>query len=464
MARTDDEIRASLIESLRAIDRSIDTVKGPVFDFLLQPVPTELQRTEADVERLQIMTTLQLGQVITSDEAAAMATAFSILLGGGRASKTRSQVFYTFTRPTQDIVIDRGVLVGTEDQAFTFFVSAPATLPVATVDNFFNPLTRRYEILLKCEATAVGPEFDIAETRVSRLITPVDGIDGTTNIAAYTGGQLEPSLTQDIDRIRAKFAGSDPESGGGIRSDIRNYDPENVRDVSLVYPKNRDLFKRSTNRPAIDAYVLGDDVDTFTETTIAAGGETQIPIDARPVRSVTSVTVNGVGVAFSFVRDTTRETGFSPRSTDYVLLAGSLTAADVVVVAGTYNVLLFDMQSALFALDRPFDTDVLAREPREVGVAISLNATVVSSADPARVFTAIEAALFAAVEPTRFVDILQPEVIRQGIRDEVGGIADLIFTRFRRSSGGVLEVDSIDLALNEHSFVDQEVLDIRVRR
>ncbi len=468
MARTDDEIRNSLVESLRTIDPSVDVDKGPIFNFLLRPVPTELQKTEADAERLTILTTLQLDQVATQEEVEAMATSFSIRLGGGRASRTTNQLFFTFSRPTQDIVLNRGILVGSEDQRFTYFVTEAVTLPAATADNFFNPQTRRYEIFASCEATATGEDFDLPPTRVRQIITTIDGIDGTTNTKAYAGGTSEPTLNNSVDRIRAKFAGLDPETGGGIKSDIRNFDPENVLDVSLVYPKDRAIFRRRTNRPAIDAYVLGDDVRTIDETFVGVGGETQLALQSRPVESVSAVVVNSValveGTDYDFIRDVTPETRGSPRSTDFVLLTTPLIAADVAVVTQSYNALLQEMQDDLFGFDRPFETDVLARGPVDIGLAISVDATVLASTDTARAFVAIENALFTAVEQGRFIDVLEPEIVRQEIKDAVGGLSNLRLTRFRRTLGSTREVETVTLKKNEVPFIDQNALDIKVRR
>jgi len=468
MARTDDEIRNSMIESLRAIDPSVDVEKGPIYDFLLQPVPTELQKTEADAERLTILTTLQLDQVATQEEIEAMATSFSIRLGGGRASRTTTQLFYTFTRPSQDIVINRGLLVGTVDQTYTYFVTETATLPAATADNFFNAQTRRYEIFVTCEATATGEDFDLPPLRVNRIISPIDGIDGTTNTAAYTGGASEPTLASAVDRVRAKFAGLDPETGGGIKSDIRNFDPENVLDVSLVYPKDRAIFRRRTNRPAIDAYVIGDDIQSTNETFVATGGETTLSPSLLPVSSVTSVVLNNVtlaeGTDWALITDTAAPSRGSPRATDYILLTNPLIAADVVVVTYSYNALLQEMQTNLFGLDRPFETDVLARAPLQIGVAVSIDATVLASTDTARAFVAIENALFAAIQQDRFVDVLEPEIVRQTVKDEVGGLSNLRLTRFRRTLGSSREVETITFEKNEVAVVDQAALNIKVRR
>lgn len=464
MARTEDEIRQSLIESLRAVDQSVDVAKGPVYNFLLKPVPVELQKTEADVERLVILTTQQLGRVATQEEVEALATSFSIRLGGGRASRSSGQVFFTNRRPTEDIVINRGELVGTTDQRYTYFVSEQGTLPAATADNFFNAATRRYELVLRCEATAVGPDFDLPPGRITRLLTSITGIDGTINITQYTGGQEAEALEESVDRIRAKLAGLDPETGGGLKSDIRNYDSENVTDVSLVYPKDRTLFRRLTNRPAIDAYVLGNVIETVQQTYTATGGETDIQLENVPAVTLNSVTVNGTDVTATLIQDETRQTGYSARATDYVLMPTGLTASDVVILNYDYDALIADMQTDLFEQERPFDTDVLARQAREVGIEIVVDATILPSGDEARTFTQIEAKLFEKVETEFFQDVLLPEVLREQIQDEVAGLNTLRFVRFRRTSGSLLDVESITLAKNERSVIDQDVLDIRVRK
>lgn len=464
MARTEDEIQQSLIESLRAVDQSVDVAKGPIFDFLLSPVPVELQKTEADVERLTILTTQQLGRVATQEEVEALATSFSIRLGGGQASRSRGQVFFSNSRPVQDVRIDRGVLVGTEDQQYTYFVSEAGTLPAATADNFYNAQNRRYELVLQCESTAVGPDSDLPPGRITRLITGVNGIDGTINITEYSGGEEAEDLQAAVNRIAAKFAGLDPETGGGIKSDIRNYDPENVTDVSIVYPKDRPLFRRPINRPALDAYVIGTATEAIDQSYTATGGETQVWLDTVPASAVNTVTINGASSTGTLIQDTSMETGYSARATDSVLLSAPLTAGDVVIINHDYNSLISGLQTDLFDDERPFDTDVLARQPREVGIEIVVDATILPSGDEARVFTAIESALFSKVETDFFQSVLLPEVLREQIQDEVSGINTIRFVRFRRASGSVLDVESIQLSKNEVSVIDQNSLDIRVRK
>jgi len=465
MARTQDEIQRSLEATLNTIDPSVDNQKGPVYNFMLRPVPAELQKTEADVQRMVQLNTIQLGAVATDDEVEAMATSFSLRRGGGKPSTTKTQVFFARRRPEEDVQIDRGVVVGTHDEQYTYFVSERVVMPVASIDNFYNPATRRYEISTRCEATAVGPDFDLPATRVSNLITEVTGIDGTTNTDKYQGGAIKEDSEATVNRIRAKFAGLDPESGGGIISDIANFDPENVYDVALVYPKDRSIFKRITNRPAIDVYVIGEELDTTTQSYIAEGGETEIVLESSPVRSVDQVLVNGSTASFSFIQDTSMDYGRSPEANDVIMLDTPLIAADVVTITYLYNKLLNEAQSTLFSLERPFGTSVLVREPRQVDLHIELEANILASFDPSRVGDEIEAKLFAEIEPDFFIDLLQPSIIRDRIRDDVAGISGKPrITTFTKVRGGVTDIETVDLAKNEVARIDQTILKIKVRR
>jgi len=88
----------------------------------------------------------------------------------------------------------------------------------------------------------------------------------------------------------------------------------------------------------------------------------------------------------------------------------------------------------------------------------------VASFDTARVSDAIQAKLFEEVETGFFIDILQPETIRQDIRDQIAGVSNVRVTKFRRTSGGILDVETIEIAKNETPYIDQGRLKITVRR
>ena len=194
------------------------------------------------------------------------------------------------------------------------------------------------------------------------------------------------------------------------------------------------------------------------------GGETTVACDNVPARTLNTVTVNGTTVSASLIQDTTRESGYSARATDYVLLPSALSPSDVVAINYDYNALITDMQTDLFELERPFDTDVLAREPLDVGIEIIVDATILPSGDEARTFSQIESKLFEKIETDYFQSALLPEVIRQQIQDEVSGLNVLRFVRFRRTSGSVLDVETVQLDKNQVAVIDQNLLDIRVRK
>lgn len=465
MARSIDEIQTSLIESIKNTDESIDVAKGPIFDFLLAPVPSVLAETEARADRIARLVTAQLDQVATQDEVEAMATSFSVPLGTGRASRGRA-TFFTVTRPTSDIPIPRGTIIGTPDRQLTFFVTnATLVMESANADAYYVASRRRYEITANIEATSVGPDFDLPPQRIRTVLTPITGIEGVANLTETSGGLTEESLATSVARIRAKFAGLDPDSGGGISSALRNYAPSTIVDVALVFPKDRFLFRRRTNRPAIDAYVNGEDLTEVTESFVAVGGEQDIVLEQPPVVSVESVAVNGSEVDFAFLPDTSREVGGSTRGQDRVYLTTPLSLNDVFEVTYTTDSVIGGAQTELFdAEGRAFDTDILVRRKRVVSIAISLSARVLTSFDQSRVSDAIEASLTEQVESGVFGEELKPEVIRQNIKDAVGGISEIRFKLFQRTEGAEVDVEVISLATNEVAVIDQSALSIDVRK
>ena len=103
-------------------------------------------------------------------------------------------------------------------------------------------------------------------------------------------------------------------------------------------------------------------------------------------------------------------------------------------------------------------------DERGVGIEIVVDATILPSGDEARTFSQIESKLFEKIETDYFQSALLPEVIRQQIQDEVSGLNVLRFVRFRRTSGSVLNVETVQLEKNQVAVIDQNLLDIRVRK
>lgn len=465
MARTADEIRDALVASVQSTDPTADLDKGPIFDFLVAPVAPELAETERQVDSLRQLTSLQLSAAATTDELNAIGTSFGISLLRGTPSTCR-QTFYCYSRPLTDITIPRGSLVGTVDGSLLFVVDENVTLLSGQADSYYVSSRRRYEILVRIVAVASSPDYDLPPFRINRMFTDISGIDGCENRVASTGGVLQQSNADYFRRIQNRFAGLNAETGGGLVSRTYEMNPTSVSDVILVYPKDRNIFFRDISRPALDVYIMGTDPYTTTQTYNALGGETTIPLNNVPVLSVDSVTDNGVVITdFAFLPDDDFATRRSAKANDAVVFSTPLLAGHTIIITYTYNKLISDAQTNLYSNgNQLFDTDILGRMPIQVPITIDVSVSVLQSFDAGRVADSVTSEIYNYCNPYTYVSILLPEVLKQNIITNVSGVSNVAINKFTKSSGSVLDIETISFLKNEVPIIDQTTLKVRTQQ
>lgn len=462
MARSAKQISQALGLTVSTADPTADLAKGPVFDLLMAPVAPELAVTEQAVEDLRVLTSLQLDKVVTDTEINAIGTSFGLPQLTGKPARYR-QTFFTATRPTSDVAIERGTLVGTSDSSRVFQVVERVVMQAANADAYLNSSRKRYEITATIEATAIGTASNLPAFRIKKFLTKVNGLDGTENrSSAIVFGTDRQSFADYLARIRKKFVGLNPETGGGISSRVLEYAPETITDIELVYPKDRDVFRRDTGRPAIDIYVLGEQTDVATKRYIAVGGETSVTLDNAPVLSISSVQVDGQAViSFVLSQDTQPATSGTQRAVDALVLPTPLTLGQVVEITYVYDSLVYGIQTTVFdANGREFGTDILVRRPEQTLVTVQIDVTVLPSFDVNRTTDTVRSLVFNYVETSKFVSILLPETLQQTLLDAVAGVSSVKIQRFTPTTSGALPVEAVVLKKNQIPIVDQDNLTI----
>lgn len=467
MYRSEEQIAQSLVDSINSTDPSVDVTKGPVYDMLLSPVPAELSLVEEKADRVSRLVTLQLDQVVTDDEASAIATTLGISLPRGDASHTSKFVFWS-SNPVADsgaIQVPVGTMVGTTDGRYTFATTRAINVPLTDAAAYYVASRRRYEFQTNIEATGVGPDYDLPPTRISKMFSQIPGIDGCSNLESTSGGTNPADASSAITQARIALAGLDPEVGGGLVRNIFQYNPDKILSVSLVYPKDRPIFARRVKRPSIDAYVYADSPTSNEFTLTAAGGEQTIALPETPVLSVESVRVNSSTVAFSFLQDTTPEIGLSARANDRIRLATPLSQYDVLIVNYTTSDVHRSLQDRVFdTSDRPFGTDVLARMFREVQIEIVARVKLLPSVDEVRAGSDILDVLTAIVETNQPNRTIVPRNIAERMPELVAGVAanGFNFEVFGRTVGRVGTVESITLGKHELARIDGNLIHINL--
>lgn len=469
-ARTADEVAQDMRDDIADDDPSVDTLVGPVADWFVEPCSGRVSENEVAIQHTNLLYSASFAVVATDEEVEAFTSNYGIGKYAGDFA-TATQYFCRFTRPlaTEILTIPRGTVV-TTTAGYGFRTSTTAKLDGSNADSYWNPSSRCYEISVKVRAVAIGTAYNVSAYTITKIANNLYGFDKTENRTAAAGGLDAEDNTSTVRRAQGAMLGTNSGTHGGIMTTVMNYDPLNIKDVSLVFPSDWPLFRRKTYRPALDVYVIGSLGATYTDTYDASGGETEVYMTRVPVDSVSAVAVNGSAATFTFVPDTSPETRGSARAQDKIQLAAPLLYGDVVTIEYSYNSIIYDLQANLFATSenavgirtRLFETDVLIRTSVRVPITVAMYARVLSSYDPLRVQSDIENLVYKYVQPEEFVGILFPQKdgLKAYVEANVAGISSLSMNEFHRTTGGTLDIEVIELEKNEEPYVDSGTLDI----
>jgi len=345
MAKTLEEVEESIVESVQTSDPSLDAAKGPIRDIMIQPVAPEITRIGEEAERISRLYSLEFAEVATQAEVNALSTNYGQAQGQGRPS-TGFGFFMRFTRPAENetLTVPAGTLIATQEINFIYKVVETIQLDGINAESFFNPTRGTYEIQVEIQAVANGPDYDLPPLRIIRILTEIEGFTAFENRSETAGGLGFESKENQFKRVQTRLLGLDRGNVGGIASEVSDYSPELVKDVAVIQPKDRTLFKRPIDTPALDIYVIGEEIKSTNEEFAAIGGEEQFLLGRRPVQAVDVLTVNGAEVPFSVAIDTSVEYGTSTAANDRIILPTALNTGDIVKVSYSYNSLLYEMK------------------------------------------------------------------------------------------------------------------------
>ena len=100
MARTEKEILNNIAENIKSMDSSVDTTKGPLYNFVMAPVAPVVRNIELASDRVERLLSLDI--VAAENNAAdieAFGNNFRVPRGGGHKER-HLQTFYLFSNPT----------------------------------------------------------------------------------------------------------------------------------------------------------------------------------------------------------------------------------------------------------------------------------------------------------------------------------------------------------------------------
>lgn len=463
MAKTAEDIKVELQESIQQTDKTLDVAQGPIPDIFINPQSGQLANASADAESLRQLFTLQFETSATDEEIRKALANYGSSPGGGTKAN-HIQHFMRYTKPNVDVVIPAGTLISNVSGDLVYRVVTGGSIIAASANSYYNSSRRTYEIGLFVEAVGIGEKYNLPENRIIMLTTPVVGIDSTENRTKSTGGMEKESKDAQAERLKNSLLGINLGAPGGIQNNITNKLPELVSDVAVIQPFEKE-FTRLTTGPALDIYCIGNTVDSYIQTYIASGGETQILLEKKPAVSILNVTVNNVsGIGYTLVNDTSLETGYSLNASDYVVLSTTLALGDVVVIQYTYNKTLESVYSVVYDSSNTylFNTDILVRQPFYVPPVIGGTIQALASYSTTEVEQNVLSFFSKEFSFTTFIEVEYPEIIRQRVLTEVSGVQSFKLKEFRRSKGSLATLEPIVYARNEISIFDTNYYNVLV--
>lgn len=469
MARTKEQIQESIKTTITSIDNRLDLKVGPLWDYLIAPIPPELAQIESRIDTLKIYYSPSFASVATQDEARDFAVNFGTGPSIGNFART-SIVFYRNSPPANGLTytVPIGSLVQTIDGNLVYRTLQEVTMSGDYASTYFNPSSQRYEIYVTVEAVAPGIKYNIPANHIRRMQPPVSGFDGITQIADAAGG-TEPEDSYDVAaRVQSKFKGLERNSISGIMTLIKQAEPNYVTAVSVIKPTDRMEFRRLTTGPALDVCVQGYNLVAFSEDYLASGGELVVPITVnRTVTSISSVMINGNFVDstnWKFMPDSSLEYQYSTRANPVIQFTTALATNDLVEIVGVRNDLLDEMQTLFTGDNSIFYTDILVRSFIDLPIIVSLDARIISG-DPDEVREQIMALLLAYIQPSvgGIPSVLIPERVRSLLREYIPEVESVKILEFRRKYGSIDAVEIISPYKNQAPIFDTVAASITVR-
>jgi hypothetical protein len=468
MARSTEQIEDALRANVEEIDNRVDLKVGPIWDYLLAPVPPQLASIESSIEQLKRYYSPNFSDVATPLEARDFAVNFGTGPSTGAFAKA-IVVYYRNSAPPagQTYTVPVGSLVMTVDGNLVFKTTQTITMSGDYAPTYFNPTTQRYEISTTVTAVSPGRVYNIPANHLRRMQPQILGFDGIQQITAATDGTEPEDIESVALRVQRKFKGLERNSLGGIVTLIQEFSPTQVGSVRVIRPTDRIEFRRLTNGPSLDVCVQGQSSLPFTEDFLATGGETSIPItENRTVTSIESVAVNGnvlPSSQWAFRPDTSLEYRHSTRASSSIQLTTGLTANALVEITGIRNDLLDGIQNLFYADKGLFFTDILIRSFESLPIVVSIEVRI-NDGDPDDIQSLIASQLTYDIEPDGEIpEILIPNTLASNIRAQVPEVESIKVLKFSRKSGAINDVEIIVPKKNEIPKFDAVASSIIVR-
>jgi hypothetical protein len=450
---TQDDVISTVYTNL---DPSLDQQKGPLKRLFLDPHRAVVSYTKTSVDRLIALFTQQRPDNMTSEEYDAITKPWGGINRFLGLPAFGTVTVYAYTKPAADFVIPFGTVFSDDTGSLLYQASAELRVAVGDLDRYFNPTNRRFEFDLTIIAKEVGSDFAVPAGRITKIVSDIPFASGVINQKALTGGLPVESDSSIDSRFRARLEGTDRGSSGWIS--FTTLSVAGVQSVALIAPGHQ-LFSRRTARPAIDVYVIGDNILQATYSVVVTDPTRRSyqilspEGNARRATSIVRVVQNSQDTItnWSFVPDTTRM-GQAVNAATYVEFTAGFPLDTRLDITYEYNYLLELVQANLEIQDGTtgtylFNTDMLAFAAKPVALEVDFTLNTLSSTNQVYLQQQVQNVTMELLNQLDYVGQLTPTQFITDLQAQVPA-ASPVLHKFKRKDDtqlvGVITLSDIE--------------------
>lgn len=474
MPISEDDIILEMQQDLENIDPEADTKKGPFKRMLIDPHAKPVARSRNLIDRMINIFTLRRVDNMTSAELEAQVAPFGAMTRWSGDPANGYVTFYFFSNPGRSITVSTGDQVSDSSGTLVFVVTQDVTIPADQIELFFNPINRRYEFQAPVEAIASGPDYLVPSYRINTLVSDIPFISGVVNVTDIDQGGTAQETNDQLDsRFRARLEGSERCTQGGLVSSLLN-GVKGITDINLITAVDATIFSRRTERPAIDAYIIGSKsaISLYTVPDYLINNSNKVfRLPAGRVIKVDAVRVTrpgstAVDVVFTVTPDQTAYAG-SNMEVVTVSLDTAPSVGSIVEITYRVNSLIETVQQRASVIGSGptalFSTDIVVYEGKPIDIEVEAEIGVLSSFSNALAISSVRENTLKQMNPRKFVDQLLPETYRKSMQNDVTVVSSFNVVKFRRIDTSTSMIQPIVFKRNEYPVLKISNLKLTAR-
>lgn len=466
---------AQFVEKLRRAilsqTRTYDTAFGPIPQTVLTPAARVFEEQNNErLRRIALLTSLQNSSEFSEDDLQGVIFNEGMLWPEGAQAST----VLTFKRRTafgsDSGIIPRGTPVAsvpdeTSGALVTFLTTETVdkTSAVAVIDEDTN--TTVYEVAVPALALVRGESGRVGPNRITRPLRPLVGYDSVTNKEASQQGRDRYSITEVIDLYLLAVSSRQLSVPQGSEFYVRDKF-SGVEDIHEVFGTDALLTRGADDAGAVDAYVVGENLVTQTDSLIFLGVGQKIYMSIPPVVRVDSVVFDGTELVededYEVALDTGGNAGSTrardairilPACTELVANGGTLEAGGVLSVQYVYNSLIRDLQADSTDPEVQVEgRDLLYKMGTRVDVYLTAELRVFSTFNYTTVSSSVEDVISEYINGLGLGDDVEIFDLNAAV-SRVSGVDNFTITRLVRTAAGT-GADDISVAGNEYARIE----------